>query len=194
MNASPESMAKLFDKLAKGWDEAEEIPSSHVREILTSLPIGNGDSVLDIGCGTGVAVPYIYGMCKRPIKAIDISPNMIELARKKFSPAMADFEVCDFYAHEGKYDFILCYNAYPHFMDVDRFVSKARDLLNEGGHLAIVHSIGREQVSACHRNMSSYSRQLPPAREEAAKYLQYFRVVETVDSKDEYMILAKRKK
>lgn len=193
MSASPESMAKLFDKLAKGWDEAEEIPSSHVRDILTSLPINDGDAVLDIGCGTGVAVPYIYGMCKRPIKAIDLSAKMIEIAKSKFSPAMAQFEVCDFYAHEGKYDFILCYNAYPHFMDVDGFMAKARTLLNDGGHLAIVHSIGREEVSACHKNMSSYSRELLPAEEEAARYSPFFKIENTIDASDEYLILLKKK-
>lgn len=194
MSASPESMAKLFDKLAKGWDEAEEIPTDHVREILTSLPIKNGDRVLDIGCGTGIAVPYIFGMCKLPIKAIDLSAKMIEIAKSKFSPAMAQFEVCDFYAHEGKYDFILCYNAYPHFMDVDGFIAKARSLLADGGRLAIVHSIGRDKVSACHKNMSSYSRELLPAGEEAAKYSPFFKIENTIDATDEYLILLTKKK
>ncbi|MDE5796614.1 MAG: hypothetical protein K2H75_05850, partial [Muribaculaceae bacterium] len=55
-----QSEIDFFDNLAPTWD-ANEIRSTpeRVRTILGKLPISKGMTVLDLGTGTGVLVPYL---------------------------------------------------------------------------------------------------------------------------------------
>lgn len=51
-------------------------------DVLDLLSIQNGDRVLELGCGFGRSIPYLYSRSQE-IVAIDISTEMIEAARAK---------------------------------------------------------------------------------------------------------------
>jgi ubiquinone/menaquinone biosynthesis C-methylase UbiE len=79
----------FFDRLAEDWDESVKHHPSKLERIVGLLGLEPGDTVLDVGCGTGVMVPYILERVgeKGRIVAVDISPKMVEAAGKKFPPA-----------------------------------------------------------------------------------------------------------
>lgn len=70
--------------------------------------IGKG-SVLDVGCGPGIYAPLVRQLGHSYI-GVDISPKMIEVARKRFA-SCAYFEVCDALHlpfEESSFDAVLC--------------------------------------------------------------------------------------
>jgi ubiquinone/menaquinone biosynthesis C-methylase UbiE len=79
----------FFDRLAGDWDESTDHHPSKLERIARLLRLEPGDTVLDVGCGTGVMVPYLLERVGENgrIVAVDISPRMIEVARRKFPPA-----------------------------------------------------------------------------------------------------------
>ncbi|MEO6038665.1 MAG: class I SAM-dependent methyltransferase, partial [Saprospiraceae bacterium] len=92
---------------------------------------------LEIACGPGNITRYI--LAKRPdfrIEAIDLAPNMVELARKN-NPT-ADFKIMD--AREidqltGPYDAILCGFCMPYLSKADcaKLIADCAGLLDQEG-------------------------------------------------------------
>lgn len=95
--------------------------------------------LLEIGCGPGNITKYL--LARRPdfqIFGIDISPNMIELAKKN-NPT-ASFAIMDsrhISELESGYDGIVCGFCLPYLSQADGriFIADCSDLLNENGNL-----------------------------------------------------------
>jgi SAM-dependent methyltransferase len=97
--------------------------------------------ILEIGCGPGNITKYLLN--KRPdfrIEGIDISPNMIELA--KANNPTADFKVMDcreIDKLQSKVDGIICGFCFPYLSKSDsaKLVKDCGNLLNDKGVLYI---------------------------------------------------------
>ncbi len=95
--------------------------------------------LLEIGCGPGNITKYL--LSRRPewnITGVDISPNMIELARK--NNPKAHFKVMDARAIAelgSKYDGIICGFCLPYLSrkDAEKFLADSGNLLNSDGIL-----------------------------------------------------------
>ena len=73
---------EFFDRLAPGWD-AEMVRSDEIiRIILDNAGVTAGKNVLDVACGTGVLVPDYLKRGVASVTGIDISPKMVEIARR----------------------------------------------------------------------------------------------------------------
>ena len=104
------------------------------------LNIDNAN-ILEIGCGPGNITKYLLN--KRPdfrIEGIDISPNMIELAKAN-SPT-ADFKVMDCREIDklhSKVDGIICGFCIPYLSKIDslKLIKNCGNLLNDQGVLYI---------------------------------------------------------
>ncbi|MDE6717308.1 MAG: hypothetical protein K2J70_03860, partial [Muribaculaceae bacterium] len=74
----------FFDKLAPTWDD-NEIRSTpeRVKSILSKLPVGEGMSVLDLGTGTGVLLPYLSRIVGKNVQdtGVDLYEGMLSIAR-----------------------------------------------------------------------------------------------------------------
>ena len=96
-------------------------------------------TIFEIGCGPGNITKYL--LTKKPdfkIDAIDVSPNMIKLAKEN-NPA-ANFSVLDcreIGKISKKYDGIVCGFCMPYLSkaDVGKLISDSTNLLNRGGIL-----------------------------------------------------------
>ncbi len=94
-------------------------------------------SILEIGCGPGNITKYL--LSKRPdfkIRAIDIAPNMIDLAKK--NNPKADFQVMDCRAIDTldhNFDAIICGFCMPYLSKTDctKLIKDASTLLHEHG-------------------------------------------------------------
>lgn len=72
-------------------------------------------SVLDFGCGTGSATPYLLGMeGVETLVGIDISKKSIEVARAEHSCPQARFLVSDDFQAAGQIDLGFCNGVFHH--------------------------------------------------------------------------------
>mgnify|MGYP004551405061 CR=1 FL=1 len=195
MNTSNNDVKEFFDKLAPSWDNEQNTNEKFILPLLNRLEIKQGDEVLDLACGTGTITKSLFNITKKQITAVDISSKMIEIAKSKYNKDVAIFLPIDFYDYKGKkFDWIIIYNSYPHFLDVDKLKEKLVDILKDKGRVAIIHSLSRKELDSHHKaHALKVSRFLKPVKEESAFYEDYFNVL--IDEEDEkhYLILLEKK-
>ena len=78
-----QDIISFFDKYAPFWDEGQVRNEEVIEKILNNSGIEKGVSVLDVACGTGVLFPD-YIKRGAAVTAVDISPEMVKIAKKKF--------------------------------------------------------------------------------------------------------------
>ncbi|MGD9705937.1 MAG: class I SAM-dependent methyltransferase [Acidimicrobiia bacterium] len=109
-------LAGVFDRAAPTYDEVAGAYHEHFGERLVELAgVRRGDAVLDVGCGRGaVLVPAArrVGRAGRAV-GVDISPEMVRLARSRVDAAALDVElnVMDgeqLDVPEGSFTVVLC--------------------------------------------------------------------------------------
>ena len=147
----------FFDRLAPSWD-ADMIRSDKIIDkILDGAGVTAGATVLDVACGTGVLFPDYLKRNVASITAVDISQEMVNIAKRKFPQEnvrvlCADIET----AHlTEKFDCIMVYNAFPHFPDPENLILVLSGLLKDGGTLTIAHGMSRKQIDAHHEGAAS---------------------------------------
>ena len=188
---------KFFDELAAGWRERSKIEDERISELFNVIPFKEGDRVLDVACGSGVLDGWLLekGLT---VDAIDISENMIDKAKSNPRNEGVNYSISDFYEFDSdeKYDFIIVFDAYPHFVDKEMFCRKAQRLLKEGGGLWILFDENREKINSYHSNSDKdISIGLRSAAKEVGVFKLAFDVAELVDNDEIYRIgLVKKKK
>ncbi|WP_226886947.1 class I SAM-dependent methyltransferase [Nisaea nitritireducens] len=132
--------AKFWNKHAEGYakrpvgDEA-----AYERKLaLTRARLTPGMEVLEFGCGTGTTALH-HAPHVAHIRAVDISPKMLEIARHKAEAASVGnitFEVADFdslEAEDGNYDLVMAHSILHLLRDRRAAIAKAVRLLKPGG-------------------------------------------------------------
>ena len=153
-----QSVIEFFDRCAPTWD-AEMIKSDVIiNRILDNAEVGEGMSVLDVACGTGVMFDYYLDRGVTDVVGIDISPEMARIAGAKYAANPAVQVVCgdvEEYDFGRKFDRIVVYNAFPHFPHPKRLIKILSELLNEDGRLTIAHGASREAIDGHHSGVAS---------------------------------------
>lgn len=137
-----------------GWPEYLQVLLFD--KFINILSKGTGKTtLLDVGCGLGDLAHYLYlyGLYSVRYYGIDILPEMIRAARRKYPAAI--FENVDFFspAFSRRFDYIFCsgalnirtektYNEYTLF--VMRFIKKMYDLSDRGCGINLLASEGKE--------------------------------------------------
>ena len=188
---------EFFNNIADEWtNDLDDI--NKIESILDELHINKGDSVLDVGCGKGIITPLLNKRSQNRVIAMDLSENMIEGAKLSHSDnSNLEFICGDFLEtdYKSQFDFIVIFNAYPHFMDVDKLKERAYEALKPNGKFAIIHSLSKEELNTHHKQHAmGVSRPLDSADKEAKKFVPLFDVEKTIDENDRYLIILDKKK
>lgn len=194
MKESNRKIESFFNELAPNWDKDQDM-EDYKFKLIDSIGLKQGDCVLDLACGTGVISSKIQSITKTKVTALDISKNMIEIAKGKFNNPNIDFEVGDFYEfNEVGLDYIVLLNAYPHFMDLEGLKKKFIEVLKDKGRVAIIHACGREELNSHHRAHALHvSRILNNVSEEASFFSDSFNIVKQEEDKDHFLIILEKK-
>ena len=127
------ALIDFFNRCAPTWD-AEMIRNEGViRTILSNAGIRAGIDVLDVACGTGVLFPDYVSRGVASLTGIDISPEMADRAREKFSDATVICGDVETYPFERQFDVVMVYNAFPHFPEPKRLIERLAALAPAGG-------------------------------------------------------------
>lgn len=186
---------EFFDRCAPSWDAGLIRSDRKINIILDNAGVREGSRVLDVACGTGVLIPD-YIRRGADVTGIDISPEMIKLAERKYAGTgvrfiCGDIETAD--VGQG-FDAIVVYNAFPHFPDPERLIKHLSGLLAEGGVLTVAHGMSREKIDAHHHGSASkVSMGLMPAEQLAGIFGRYLDVTAVISDEDMYQVAGKRR-
>ena len=148
-----------------------------------------------MACGTGVLIPD-YIRRGADVTGIDISPEMIKLAERKYAGTGVRFICGDIETADVGQDFdaIVVYNAFPHFPDPERLITHLSGLLAEGGVLTVAHGMSREKIDAHHHGSASkVSMGLMPAEQLAGIFGRHLDVTAVISDEDMYQVAGKRR-
>lgn len=194
-----QSEIDFFDRLAPEWDvnEVRSTPE-RIKSILAKLPLAEGMSVLDLGTGTGVLVPYLSDMVGSHghVTAIDLSEGMLSRAREKYGNlGNVDFLKLDFEEEliPGMYDVVMLYSVYPHLHSPSATMEWLFKMnMNPGGAIVIAFPCDEKFINDIHHERKSESDHLPPAPVLAGMIESWgFHAAVPAYDKDEYIILVK---
>jgi 2-polyprenyl-3-methyl-5-hydroxy-6-metoxy-1,4-benzoquinol methylase len=181
-----EVVKEFFDKLAFTWDEGMIKNEEVIKIILDNALVSSGKDILDVACGTGVLIEDYLKKDVNKITAVDLSSEMIKVAKSKYKIDKVKFicgDILDFNDNE-KYDCIVVYNAFPHFIDGEELIKHLSILLKDGGTLSIAHGMSRDMINRHHKgSASTVSNELMDA-EELAKIMNKYLVVKDVISNE----------
>lgn len=191
-----EVVKEFFDKLASTWDEAMIKNDEVINIILDNALVSSGKDILDVACGTGVLIEDYLKRDVNKITAVDLSSEMIKVAKSKYKSDKVKFicgDILDFNNNE-KYDCIVVYNAFPHFIDGEALIKHLSTLLKDDGTLSIAHGMSRANINKHHEgSANAVSNELIDA-EELAKIMNKYLVVKDVISNDSmYQVVGYKK-
>ena len=147
----------FFDRLAPQWDADMIRHDDIIATILDNAGVKPGADVLDVACGTGVLFPDYLSRDVGSLTAVDISPEMVRIARSKYpedkvTVCCGDVEELDF---DKQFDCIVVYNAFPHFPEPAQLIESLAGLLKPGGILTVAHGMSRAAIDRHHEGPAS---------------------------------------
>ena len=119
---------------------------------ITRQYLNKESRLLDYGCGTGIVTNQIAPDVG-PVTAVDISENMIAIARQKAAElnlsnvTYLDAELTDERVQSGGYDVISTFNLLYFVEDLDGLLRKIYEMLPQGGYfLSVTDCLGEKDT------------------------------------------------
>lgn len=131
-----EKIKSNFSKCARYYDSYCNIQNRCALDLIGRLEAKKFNNILDIGCGTGNYTGLLRERFpEAKIKALDISPEMLDLAREKFRNAEIDFIAADGEKINlrERFDLISSNAAFQWFEDLEKALNEYEKMLKAGG-------------------------------------------------------------
>jgi len=128
-----------FSKYARQYDKHSLIQRNCAFRLISKIENANFKNILDIGCGTGIYTRFLRDRFRGAhIKAIDISHDMIEVAKEKFPDKKTEFIVGDAETMDFKeeFDLVTSNASLQWFTNLEKTLLKHKMLLKEKGVIA----------------------------------------------------------
>ncbi len=145
----------FFNRCAPWWDDDMIRRDDIINMILDNGGICENIDVLDVACGTGVLFPDYIKRGVASVTGIDISPEMVKIAKQKFpqiNVICGDVESVKF---DRQFDAVMVYNAFPHFPNSENLIEVLAGLTKTGGRLSVAHGMSRAELHNHHKNRAS---------------------------------------
>ncbi len=117
-------------------DETEPgIVALHLKRYAFARPFCADREVLDAGCGVGYGSAYLAQTARRVV-AVDVDPDAIEYARRRYDAANVEFVHADVVAMpfaDDTFDVACSFETIEHVRDPEALVAQLRRVVREGG-------------------------------------------------------------
>lgn len=147
---------KFWDKLSGSYDKQIEklFPNAYKKMIEYTIKyLKHSDTVLDIGCGTGITTIEMSKYVKE-IHALDVSKKMLNIAKdKSFKNKINNiiFYQKNIFSKDiskQSYDVIIAFNILCYIPDDDAFIKRAYELLKDGGlFISVTDCLGEKETT-----------------------------------------------
>jgi ubiquinone/menaquinone biosynthesis C-methylase UbiE len=151
-----------FDNAASTWDEKFLTPrlASFLERLVPQFGLESGQTVLDVGTGTGVLIPYLVKELgpEGSVTAIDFSENMVQICKtkhghlKNVNVKLGNIEEEEF--PPKTFDAVVCFGIFPHLKNKQKVLQKINSVLKPEGKLVIAHALSSEELKHHHNNVS----------------------------------------
>ena len=192
---SKQDVITFFDGLAPQWDADMVRSDEIIGKILDNAGVAAGAEVLDVACGTGVLLPDYLKRGVKSVTAVDISPEMVKIAQRKFPEENVHILCGDIeeIPLEQCFDCIVVYNAFPHFPEPEKLIRRLAGLLKPGGRLTIAHGMSRAAIDSHHSGIASrVSVGLMHEDQLAELMAPYLRVITKISDERMYQLVGER--
>lgn len=118
-----------------------------------------GERILEPGCGSGRLTERLvqFVLPGGGIWGVDLSAEMIKVAKGRNLPSQVSFTVgkASSLPHtDGFFDKVICFNAFPHFSDIQKTLKEFWRVLKPEGEFWIAHTQSREELNQFHGQLS----------------------------------------
>ena len=150
----------FFDASASSWDQllARDLRTEKLEALVDKFGIQKGDTILDVGTGTGVLLPLLGKATgtRGRLVAIDFSFNMLTTAASHdfdIQPAFFNAGVAAIPFKQASFDKVTCFSAFPHFPDKTKALAEMVRVLKKQGTLFIAHLHSIEEIADLHQDV-----------------------------------------
>ena len=145
-----------FNEAAKDWDERYCIPElvARLEKLVPKFVLKPRQSVLDVGTGTGVLIPFLLKIIgpSGSITAIDYAEKMVKLCRSKYSHlknvTIELQDVKELNQPSESFDAVTCFGLFPHLENKEKALYHMHRVLKSGGKLIIAHALSSDEIKA----------------------------------------------
>jgi ubiquinone/menaquinone biosynthesis C-methylase UbiE len=152
---------EYFNQLAGKWDKmTPEETRARLPQMIDYLAIKPGDTILDVGGGTGILLPLLYNAAgdRGKIVSLDIAEEMLKQARDNGYPNSIHYIHADVAAiplSAEAFDLVICYSCFPHFPDKLKALAEMTRVLRNRGRLVICHTASRQAINELHKSIGN---------------------------------------
>jgi len=167
-----------------------------LKETVKASGLARGETVLDVGTGTGILIAFIVRYGPSEIHACDLAGNMLRAVKEKFPRVKTHLcDVRDLPLPDDSLDVVFINACFSNIMDKSNALRNLHRMLRCGGRLVISHPLGRSFIVELKKHTPFHLDPLPD--EAAARALLQPRGFEIVTFRDErefYLVVAKTTK
>ncbi len=150
----------FFDSYADKWDDVNRYnkPKEAFEHMVSLLEIGEGSKVVDLGCGTGVLIPFLLEKIAGPglVYAVDVSDKMLNRLAQKFEAKNIRtfaLEAEELNKINDKVDAVICFSTFPHIDDKAQALKAVSEILKPKGRFLIAHFSSRDEINSFHSGL-----------------------------------------
>jgi ubiquinone/menaquinone biosynthesis C-methylase UbiE len=127
-----------FDGFATSYERRDELCRGWVEDWLVEQLRGrSGGSAIDLGCGNGRSA-LLLAEHYDSVRAVDLSSDMIELARTRRPHPKVVYEVGDLDLETGPHDLVLSVMVLHHVPDIEATLARIAGMVAPGGTAILV--------------------------------------------------------
>jgi len=155
---------EFFNEHAEEWldmwykDRVTGIYDKHGKDferLFSLLPLKAGDHVLDVGCGSGILVPFILERITSTgvLYELDFAEKMLDVNRGLHGSENIRFILADAEdppLDDNSCDVVVCFSCFPHFQDKEKTLDALSRILKPRGILIVSHFDSSEGINKHH--------------------------------------------
>jgi SAM-dependent methyltransferase len=133
-----QAQGALWGARAREWADLQEVAFEPLyREALKAAEVHEGSSVLDVGCGAGLAVAVAHEMGAK-VSGLDASADLIGIAKSRAPEAdlrVGELEELPF--EDGAFDVVTGFNSFQYAADRVNGLREARRVMRADGRMVV---------------------------------------------------------